>query len=166
MTTQRRRELPVWDGAAELPAVPRPDIAPEIGYGHQGPVVAPSPEAADRTGRYDGWPPVFQWEINPADPSLTSGEADVTLGDWEYALWWQRHPTGLLYASIQALAPDVAGGEARPHPLGRSVVVNLVYDEQRTAVVAIYGTARDFRPFVEAFRTALRLIPPHEEDAV
>ncbi len=36
--------------------------------------------------------------------------------------------------------------------MGRAIAVNLVYDPRRTAIIAIYGTARDFRPFVEAFR--------------
>ncbi len=43
------------------------------------------------------------------------------------------------------------GGAARSHPVGRSEAVNLVYDIDRKAVVAIYGTVRDFRPFVDAF---------------
>ena len=43
-------------------------------------------------------------------------------------------------------------GAARLHPVGRTEAVNLVYDATRGAVVAIYGTVRDFRPFVEAFR--------------
>ncbi len=36
--------------------------------------------------------------------------------------------------------------------MGRSEAVNLVYDMDREAVVAVYGTVRDFRPFVDAFR--------------
>ena len=43
-------------------------------------------------------------------------------------------------------------GAARSHPVGRSDAVNLVYDMDREAVVAVYGTVRDFRPFVDAFR--------------
>jgi len=45
-------------------------------------------------------------------------------------------------------------GEARPNPAGRTEGVNLVYDRRRAGVVAIYGTVKDFRPFVEAFRRA------------
>jgi hypothetical protein len=40
---------------------------------------------------------------------------------------------------------------ARPHPVGRSEAVNLVYDLERQGVSAVYGTVKDFRPFVEAF---------------
>ena len=104
-----------------------------------------------------GLAPVFQWEIDPADPSLESGEASVKLGDWEYEVWFQMHPVGLMYVSIQAMDSDSASGPERQHPLGRNVVVNLVYDRRRAGVVAIYGTARDFRPFVEAFRIACGL---------
>ncbi len=54
---------------------------------------------------------------------------------------------------------DSAPSRERQPPLGRNVVVNLVYDEGRRAVVAIYGTARDFRTFVAAFRIGLGLEP-------
>jgi hypothetical protein len=58
-----------------------------------------------------------------------------------------------VYGSIQAMQDDTVehGGAARPHPVGRSEAVNLVYDIDRKAVVAIYGTVQDFRPFVDAF---------------
>ncbi len=39
-------------------------------------------------------------------------------------------------------------------PVGRTEAVNLVYDITRGAIVAIYGTVQDFRPFVEAFGRA------------
>src|SRR5690606_28550145 len=103
---------------------------------------------------YTGDLPVYQWEIDPASPAGTAGEAHMVLGEWEYRMWWQVHAAGLVYASIQAIEDDTAdhGDLARRHPVGRAVAVNLVYDERRDAIVAIYGTARDFRPFVEAFR--------------
>ena len=41
--------------------------------------------------------------------------------------------------------------------MGRNVVVNVVYDRRREAVVAVYGTARDFRPFIEAFSLGCKL---------
>lgn len=145
-------------------ALQRVGIAPDAGYGEAGPEPLPSPESAAAEERYSGWPPVFQWEINPADPSLESREAGVTLGDWDYEVWFQKHPAGLVYVSIQAMDEDPAGGAARRHPLGRNVVVNLVYDERRAGVVAIYGTARDFRPFVEAFRIASGLEPPRQPE--
>lgn len=141
-------------------ALHRVGVAPEAGYGEAGPDPLPSPESIAPEDRYAGWPPVFQWEIDPGDASLESGEASVRLGDWEYEVWFQMHPAGLVYVSIQALRDDPAAGPERQHPLGRNVVVNLVYDRRRAGVVAIYGTARDFRPFVEAFRIACGL---HDE---
>lgn len=144
----------------------RVGMARDVGYGEAGPDPLPSPEASSANARYAGWPPVFQWEIDPTDSTLESGEVSVTQGDWEYEIWFQVHPVGLVYASIQALCEDPAGGPERQHPVGRNVAVNLVYDRRRGGVVAIYGTARDFRPFVEAFRTACGLEqgePPAQE---
>jgi hypothetical protein len=68
-------------------------------------------------------------------------------------LGWQVHPAGLVDASLSAI-PDEDPEErpsARAHPIGRNVAVNWVYDLRRGAVVAIYGAAWDFRPFVELF---------------
>ena len=184
----RERRLPVFDDQLGLPArlmtplqaelladgvVPQADeigaalervgVAPDAGYGEAGPDPLPSPGSLAPEDRYTGWPPVFQWEIDPADPSLESGEVSVKLGDWEYEVWFQAHPAGLVYVSIQAMDSDPGGGPERQHPLGRNVVVNLVYDRRRAGVVAIYGTARDFRPFVEAFRIACALDPEHQQ---
>ncbi len=114
---------------------------------------------------YAAWPPVFQWEIDPTDPSLESGTAQVTLDFWEHSIWWQRHPAGLCYASIQALRDDPTALPERLHPVGRNVAVNIVYDEARQGVVAVYGTARDFRPFIEAFRIGFGLQPASEPGA-
>lgn len=128
-------------------------VAPGAGYGEGGPEQIPSPELSASHHRYEGWPPVFQWDIDPADESLESGEEHVRIDDWEYEIWWQTHPSDVVYAALQALHDDpVTGGPERQHPIGRNVVVNLVYDRRREAVVAVYGTARDFRPFIEAFR--------------
>ncbi len=141
----------------------RADLAPEAGYYEDGPLQIPSPEVLAPQDRYEGWPPVFQWEIDPTDPSLQSGETHLTMDDWEYDVWWQVHPAGLVYVSIQALRGDPAAGPERQHPVGRNVVVNLVYDQRRAGVVAIYGTARDFRPFVGAFRRGFSLEKELEE---
>lgn len=106
---------------------------------------------------YTGSLPVYQWEIDPADPTAASAETSVLLDDWEFRAWWQLHRGGeLVYASLQAIREDRMGedGRARPHPVGRTEAVNLVYDRRREAILAIYGTVRDFRPFVEAFRRA------------
>ncbi len=156
--------LPVLDngGGPEFDAMNaslgRAGIAPGAGYGEGGPEQLPSPESEIPDDRYEGWPPVFQWEIDPADPTLVSGEEHIRIGDWEYDIWWQAHPADLIYASIQALADDtVTGGPERQHPTGRNVAVNVVYDRRREAVIAVYGTARDFRPFVEAFSMGCKL---------
>lgn len=140
------------------PMFRRFNIAPEMGYGEDGPEELPSPEAPAPFEGYTDWPPVLQWEIDPADSSLESGEAHVRIDDWEYEIWWQRHPADLVYASIQALADDsITDGPERQHPMGRNVVVNLVYDLRREAVIAVYGTTRDFRPFIEALRIGCNL---------
>lgn len=151
--------LPVMDNGgtpdfhALDPSQPRAGIAPGAGYGEGGPEQLPSPELEIPEDRYEGWPPVYQWEIDPADPALVAGEEHARLGDWEYEIWWQEHSSDLLYASIQAVQDDSAiDGPERKSPMGRNVVVNVVYDRRREAVVAVYGTARDFRPFIEAFR--------------
>ena len=138
-------------------AMGRPDLAPEIGYGENGPepLVGPSSDPLGGTGSdtYEGDVPVFQWEVDPNDDSASSGTNNLTIGDWDFRVWWQVHPARLVYASIQAMRDDWVerDGDARSHPVGRSAAVNLVYDMDREAVVAIYGTVQDFRPFVDAF---------------
>ncbi len=133
-------------------AMRRPDMATEAGYDEDGPEPLGGPRGeADET--YGGAIPVHQWEIDPQDPEAKSGTANLAIDHWEYRVWWQVHPARLVYASIQAMREDWVEheGEARSHPVGRSEAVNLVYDEDRKAVVAIYGTVQDFRPFVDAF---------------
>jgi hypothetical protein len=100
--------------------------------------------------------PVFQWEIDPLDPTLEAHEVSLDLDGWEFSIWWQVHPAELLYVSIQALRDDRADGNRgeRGHPIGRNVVANLVFDRRRGGVVAVYGTTHDFRPFIEAFKRA------------
>ncbi len=138
-------------------AMRRPDLAPEIGYGEDGPepLMGPGsdPLSGPRSDIYEGDVPVFQWEVDPNDASASSGTNNLTIADWEFRIWWQVHPARLVYASIQAMREDWVerDGAARSHPVGRSVAVNLVYDMDREAVVAIYGTVQDFRPFVDAF---------------
>jgi metal-sulfur cluster biosynthetic enzyme len=130
-------------------AMQRPDMAPEAGYGEDG----PEPLGGPSSDLYEGEVPVFQWEIDPNDASASSGSNNLTIDDWEFRIWWQVHPARLVYASIQAMREDWVelDGAARSHPVGRSAAVNLVYDMDREAVVAIYGTVQDFRPFVDAF---------------
>jgi metal-sulfur cluster biosynthetic enzyme len=127
----------------------RPDFAPEAGYDEDG----PEPLGGPRSEAYEGQLPVLQWEIDPHDPDAQSATANLKIGDWDFRVWWQVHPARLVYASIQAMRDDWVehGGAARSHPVGRSEAANLVYDVDRKAVVAIYGTVQDFRPFVDAF---------------
>jgi metal-sulfur cluster biosynthetic enzyme len=128
----------------------RPDMAPQAGYDEDG----PAPLGGPRSDAYEGELAVLQWEIDPHDANAKSGTANLEIGDWEFRVWWQVHPARLVYASIQAMRDDWVehDGAARSHPVGRSEAVNLVYDMDREAVVAVYGTVRDFRPFVDAFR--------------
>lgn len=140
----------------------RPDLAPGAGYGEagvqpiDGPLSRGDGERPDTT--YRGPIPVLQWEIDPQDPEVEGRTAQMKLDGWDYSMWWQEHTAGLVYVSIQALRDDEGlNPKARQHPVGSNVVVNLVYDRNRDGIVAIYGTARDFRPFVEAFRLGLGL---------
>lgn len=143
----------------------RADIAPEAGYTEDG----PNPLAGQIFESYDGVVPVYQWDVDPHDSAIETGGGNVTIGEWDYHLWWQAHPAGLIYASIQAMRDDWVEheGTARSHPVGRSDAVNLVYDRNRKGIVAIYGTVRDFRPFVEAFRQGFGIedTQPHAASA-
>ncbi|MGE0652620.1 MAG: iron-sulfur cluster assembly protein [Alphaproteobacteria bacterium] len=132
--------------------------APAAGLGGEPPEPLAGPEGPPGE-RYEGAMPVFQWDIDPHDAAAESHETSIRHEDWEIRIWWQVHPVGdLLYASLQAMRDDWADhlGAASIHPVGRQAAVNLVFDKNRNGVVAIYGTVRDFRPFVEAFRQALQ----------
>lgn len=137
----------------------RPDLAPGAGYGDDGPDPLGGPQGDRHSMQWRGAAPVFQWEINPSEASLPYGEAEIEREGWLFRLWWQMHPAGLVYAAISALAEEdpEERPHARLHPIGRNVAVNLVYDLQRHGVVAVYGTALDFRPFVEVFLEAYPL---------
>lgn len=134
-----------------------PNMAPQAGYNEGGPTPPVGPGSNEPVGsssnEYEGEIPVFQWQIDPHDGAAKSGTANININDWEFRVWWQVHPERLVYASIQAMQDDWVDhdGKARSHPVGRSEAVNLVYDLDRKGVVAIYGTVRDFRPFVDAF---------------
>ena len=138
-------------------ALNRPDLAQGAGYTSNGPAPHEGPEFETQDPEtYDGPVPVLQWEVDPRDRTAEGGEATIVIDEWETGVWWQVHPSGLVYVSMQAIRDDVQDhdGAARAHPVGRSEAVNLVYDKGRGAVVAIYGTVRDFRPFVDAFNRA------------
>ncbi len=157
------RDTPLQAEVAAGGGTPDPD--PMLGIVDSGDALGPRWDGRrPGSGRpasthYEGAVPVHQWDIDPTDPAAKSGEAHVTLDDWEYRMWWQVHPQDLVYVSIQAIVDDTVshGSTARAHPVGRAIAVNLVYDPRRAAIVAIYGTAGDFRPFVEAFRQGFGL---------
>ncbi|HJN72055.1 MAG TPA: iron-sulfur cluster assembly protein [Phycisphaerales bacterium] len=142
-------------------------VAEDIGYGEFGPDPITSPEAEIPDEPWEGFPPVLQWDIDPMDASIESGESTVQLLDWHFEIWWQKHPSKLQYVAIQAMHEDeMIEEQARKHPVGRNVVVNLVYDEERNAVVSVYGTARDFRPFIEAFQIGCNIQLPEGTEQV
>jgi len=142
-----------------VPPVAQPGSEPA---GSGAPAGLGAPEVPDeplgpQEPDYTGPLPVFQWEIDPTDPGAESVQRAVNHDGWEFRVWWQVHRGGeLLYTSLQALREDWVdhAGIARRHPVGRTEAVNLVFDRGRGGIVAIYGTVRDFRPFVEAFRLA------------
>lgn len=137
-------------------ALGRPDVASAAGYGPGGPEPLSGPR---EKFAYAIAMPVLQWDIDPHDPDAQTFQQEIRLGDWDYRVWWQAHRAeNLLYVSMQAMKEDWVDHDnnAVPHPIGRSEAVNLVFDKDRDAVVAIYGTVRDFRPFVEAFALAYR----------
>lgn len=104
---------------------------------------------------YSGVLPVYQWQIDPEKNEAEAIKINLSIGNWNFTVCWLLHPTqDLVYASLQARHWISFDGKARPNPSGRTEGVNLVYDTRREGVVAVYGTVRDFRPFVEAFRRA------------
>jgi metal-sulfur cluster biosynthetic enzyme len=142
-------------------------IAEDIGYGEFGPDQIVSPEAEIPNEPWEGFPPVLQWDIDPTNDEIESGESTVQLLDWHFEIWWQKHPDDLLYVAIQAIQEDdTLEGPQRKHPVGRNVVVNLVYDINRYSVISIYGTACDFRPFVEAFQIGCNIPIPQDKEQV
>jgi hypothetical protein len=149
-----QQEGVAFDPDPLIAAMARPDLAPGAGYGADGPDPLGGPTGDRTLTKWQGSVPVFQWEIDPSDPRrLEYGESELERDGWVFRVWWQVHPAGLVYASVSAMADEIQ--EERPHvrrhPVGRNVAVNLVYDLRRQGVVAIYGTALDFRPFVEVF---------------
>ncbi len=105
--------------------------------------------------------PIFQWEIDPTDTERPCGSAEIKYRGWDFRMWWEKHPVGLVYASIQATRgsreSDWQGGwTSPPHS---TLAVTLVYDEQRQGIVSVQGNARDLRPFIDAFLMAFGVGP-------
>lgn len=142
-------------------------VASDIGYSEFGPDQILSPEMEIPNEEWEGYPKVLQWDIDPTNASFESGESTVSLVDWQFEIWWQKHPSSLMYVAIQAMHEDeVEQDGERKHPVGRNVVVNLVYDSNREAIIAVYGTARDFRPFIEAFQIGCSIPIPEGSEQV
>lgn len=104
---------------------------------------------------YDGSLAVFQWQVDPDAQDAETHKTKLSIGNWNFVVWWVVHSgEDLVYASIHARHWIYYDGKARPNPAGRTEGVNLVFDRAREGVVAIYGTVKDFRPFVDAFHRA------------
>ncbi|MDP6479940.1 MAG: iron-sulfur cluster assembly protein, partial [Phycisphaerales bacterium] len=109
--------LPVID--PETARLQQAGIAEDAGFGEGGPEPLPSPEMDLPDEHWDGWPRVPQWDIDPTDATLTSGEEHVQLEGWDFEIWWQQHPDDLMYVAIQAMSDDsVVNGPERKHPVG------------------------------------------------
>ena len=110
--------------------------------------------------------PVFQWEIDPTDTERHCGSAELRYLGWDFRMWWEKHPAGLVYASIQA----TQGGREGDWQGGwtfapdRALAATLVYDDHRHGIVSIHGTAKNFRPFIEAFLLGFGLGPPAKSE--
>lgn len=125
---------------------------------------AEKPEGNTDPG-YTGPVPVFQWQLNPEESESETGRAKLSLGSWNYVVVWAIHADqDLVYGSIRARHWISYMGEARPNPAGRTEGINIVYDRRREGVVAIYGTVKDFRPFVTAFHLAFTGQPGDAEN--
>lgn len=157
-----------FDPDPMIAAMARPDLAPDAGYGEEGPNPLGGPMGDRASTTWRGPAPVFQWEIDPSDPERQQyGEAETERDGWIFRAWWQVHPAGLVYASISAIGEEEEERpHARQHPIGRNVAVNLVYDLKRQGVVAVYGTALDFRPFVTVFLQGFGIPTPDHAGAV
>lgn len=138
---------PVREPDLPLPFIPREALG-------DGPAaLADEPLSDQNVPTWNVSIPVFEWEIDPTDTERRCGSAELKYLGWEFRMWWEKHSAGLVYASIQATKGsrerDWQGGWA--FPPDRTLTVNLVYDEQRQGIVSMHGTARNPRPFIEAF---------------
>jgi len=137
----------------EAPNEDHPAHAAEIDP-EQAAIAAEGPQG-NLDPEYDGPLPVFQWQVDPQDSDDGITKVKLSIDSWNYVVWWLKHPSeDLIYACIHARHWIFYNGEARPNPAGKTEGVNLVYDAARGGVVAIYGTVKDFRPFVDAFHGA------------
>ena len=139
------------DKPAKVAQTPPPTAEPPDAF---APPAVDGPQGNADPG-YDGPVPVFQWQLDPEAPDAETHKVRFSIGSWNYGVLWLIHGAqDLVYASVHARHWVYYNGKAKPNPAGRTEGVNIVYDRQREGVVAIYGTVKDFRPFVEAFRRA------------
>lgn len=140
---------------------PRQRAAPPLAAAAPPAPVADEPLPDQTASTWNVRLPVFQWEIDPTDTERRCGSAELKYLGWDFRMWWEKHPVGLVYASIQATQGsrenDWQGGWAFPPE--RTLAVNLVYDEQRQGIISIQGNARNLRPFIEAFLMGFGLGP-------
>ncbi len=146
---------------------PKPPIDADAALAAALEMAPPEGPQGNSDPTYKGPLPVFQWQLDPDAPEAETFKAKLSMGSWNFVVWWLVHPVQeLTYASIQARHWIYYDGKARPNPAGRIEAVNLVYDPRRTGIVAIYGTVKDFRPFVDAFHRALSGLADGSEDAL
>lgn len=137
-------EPPRQSSPAQAAADEDPNFAAMLSEGPQG-----------NNDTDDGPLPLFQWQIATEAPANEAVKTKLNIGGWNFVVSWTVNPTeDLVYASLQARLGTSYAGKTRPNPAGRTEDVNLVFDRQRSGIVAIDGTVRDFRPFVEAFYRA------------
>ena len=134
---------------------------PDMGSGLETVPALDEPISDDSAPNQDLRIPVFQWEIDPTDAERRCGSTELMYLGWAFRMWWEIHPEGLVYASIQAThsSRDEDGQGGWNLPPTRALAVNLVYDERRRGILSIHGSVKNFRPFVEAFLLGIGLGP-------
>ena len=139
---------------------------PNLGSGLAAPPALDEPPSDEDALTRNLRIPVFQWEIDPTDAERCCGSTELMYLGWTFRMWWETHPEGLVYASIQAThssrEEDWQGGWNFP-PV-RALAVNLVYDERRRGILSIHGPVKNFRPFIEAFLLGFGLGPAENAD--
>lgn len=162
-TTQRPARNEAWrTREPDLPLrFPQQRASPAPGNNGPPDDVSDGPSLDQAVSTWNVHIPVYQWEIDPTDTERRCGNAELKYLGWDFRMWWEKHPVGLIYASIQATQgsreKDWQGAWAYLHE--RTLAVNLVYDEQRQGIVSIQGNARNLRPFIEAFLMGFGLGP-------
>ena len=157
--TATARAKPVREPDLPLVSVRQRPPSEATFSGQDSPLDEPSPNR--NIAAWDVRVPIFQWEIDPTDTERPCGSAEIKYLGWDFRMWWEKHPAGLIYASIQATRGsrelDWQGGWASPPH--STLALTLVYDEQRQGIISIQGNARNSRPFIDAFLMAFGVGP-------